>query len=139
MSSPSHANNNNTNSNNNAEPEVKGMFQVVRPPGIENVLALGDEWKDGIRSIQFVTNPFELKCLEKIEFKNDVNKRGNKKDEHNLYTANSCVNGNKAQQFYLTNIYDNMPDKEFTLSKLYDNLDTEHVHFHRHEFNDNHQ
>lgn len=137
-------NNNNNNSNNNSsEPEVKAMFQVVRPPGIENVLALGDEWKDGIRSIQFVTMPegdaYELKCLEKIEFKNDVNKRGDKKDQHNLYTANSCVNGNLAQQFYLTNIYDNMPDKEFTLSSLYDDLNINHVHFHRHKFTDKHK
>ena len=72
------------------------------------------------------------------EARRSKNKRGNKKDEHNLYTANSCVNGNKAQQFYLTNIYDNMPDKDFTLSKLYDNLDIEHVHFHRHKFSESH-
>ena len=130
------------NNNNNSEDGVKGLFEIVRPPGIENVLALGDDWKDGIRSIQFVTMPdgdaYELKCLEKINFKNDIDKRGKKKYSNNIYTANTCVNGNKEQQFYLTNKYDNMPDKDFTLSKLYDDLEISHIHFHRHKFDDKH-
>ena len=32
------------------------------------------------------------------------------------------------QQFYLTDKYDNIPDKEFTLNKMYDDLDISHVH-----------
>ena len=125
---------------------------------------LGDSWSNGIRSIIFryknkdgeykeikSKKSFELKCLEQKRFLNQPykqnNNRGNKwitdtagnkikdqdadKVEDNvIYTANLCENGNYDQNFYLTND----DDSKFVDSYLYDNIDSDHIHFHRHSY-----
>lgn len=108
--------------------------------------------KDGeYKEISSNKKSFEFKCLEQKRFLNQPyklnNNRGNKwrKDadgnkikgqdaetvvDNLIYTANLCKNGNYDQNFYLTNDYDG----KFVESDIYDNIESEHIHFHRHSY-----
>ena len=80
--------------------------------------------------------------------KNDLKDLSNPKKFHNsisiknedaetvkdniIYTANLCKNGNNNQNFYLTNDNDNtFVDSDLN---IYDNIESDHIHFHRHSY-----
>ena len=116
--------------------KINPLFFVVSPPGISDISALGTEWIDGIRSIKFFKprkDLYELKCLENYKFTYQPYIDDTSKTEE-LLTANLCKNGDTNQQFYFSGKYDNIfePDN-------YNENDFEHVHFHRHAYDSQHE
>ena len=77
---------------------------------------------------------YELKCLEKYKFRNQQSIESDKFVENDLFTANLCKNGEEKQQFYFTSD----TDDKFTDSNIYDNIDSTHLHFHRHKYDEEH-
>jgi len=139
-------NNNNNNDNNNSNKVViKNPTQyLVNSQGITNVRDLGDNWNDGIRSIIFryknkdgeykeissTSKTYEMKCLEKKQLLNQTKTINSDVKNTNIYTADLCKNGYDNQNFYL---YSDNDDK-FVESNIYDDIDSEHIHFHKHPY-----
>ena len=148
------ATNNNNNNNNSSKIEINmydkklkeivsknPITHVVTSKGISDVRTLGDDWVKGIKSIVLShssggdSDYYELKCLEKYKFKNQQSVNSDKFVENDLITANFCKNGAENQQFYFASDSDN----KFTDSNIYDNIDSTHLHFHRHKYDEEHQ
>ena len=144
-------NTNNNNNNNNTNTismnnvlHKNSVNKFVNSPGIKNINEFGDDWDDGIKSIIFryktesgeykeissASKSFELKCLEKEQLTNQPYKDKDDVVNTNIYTANLCKNGNNNQTFYL--IGDN--DDKYVDSDIYDNMDDNHLHFHKHPY-----
>jgi len=143
-------NDNDNNDNDNSDKYDKNPTQyIVESPGIKNVRDLGDNWSKGIRSIIFryknkdgeykeissKTKSYEMKCLEKDTLLNQTKLINSAIINNNIYTANLCKNGNDKQNFYLYN--DN--DDKFVESNIYDDIDSEHIHFHKHNYDSLHE
>ena len=117
------------------------LTHVVTNKGISDVRTLGDDWVNGIKSIVLShssggdSDYYELKCLEKYKFRNQQSVNSDKFVENDLITANFCKNGAENQQFYFASDSDN----KFTDSNIYDNIDSTHLHFHRHKYDEEHQ
>ena len=115
--------------------------KLVSGEGIKNVRELGNNWVDGIRSMILShksagdNDYYELKCLEKYKLSNQPDIIKDTITHNNLFTANYCKAGNINQNFYFSG--DN--DSKFVESDIYDDLDDEHLHFHRHKYEDVHQ
>ena len=131
------------------EKKKNSLYHIVKPPGIKDVSVLGDNWKDGIRSISFTVDkrPEEfkqLKCMETYPFdyvtsEDTVDEKGRntkKNDSHseNWYSSNYCDNGNDKQQFY----FKSYSDKNILTNKNKSNMPNSHLHFHRHGYNESH-
>jgi hypothetical protein len=152
---------NNDAANNKLDNLINNEFQhVVNAPGITNIRDLDGKWDNGIRSIIFRfknkdgaykekssnKKSYEMKCLEKKQLLNQPYKQNNNKgDKWNgyvkneaadtvvdnvIYTANLCKNGNYNQNFYLFN----HDDDKFVDSNIYDDIESEHIHFHKHPY-----
>ena len=121
---------------------------LVNSPGIINVRDLGDNWNNGIRSIIFryknkdgeykeirsTTKTYEMKCLEKKQLLNQTKLIDGDVINTNIYTANLCKNGYDNQNFYLFN----ENDDKFVDSNIYDNIESNHIHFHKHPYDIDH-
>jgi len=125
------------------------LYHIVKPPGIKDVTALGNNWKDGIRSIVFTVDKRpedfkQLKCMEAYPFdyvtsEDTIDKKGRdtkKKQSHSetWYTSKYCDNGNDQQQFY----FKSYSDKNILTNKNESNMPNSHLHFHRHGYNESH-
>jgi len=115
--------------------------KLVSGEGIKNVRDLGNNWVDGIRSMILShksagdNDYYELKCLEKYKLSNQPDIKKDSIKHNNLFTANYCKPGNSSQNFYFSG--DN--DSKFVDSNMYDDLDDDHLHFHRHKYDEVHQ
>ena len=138
------------NTNNNSDKVViKNPTQyLVNSPGITNVRDLGDKWNNGIRSIIFryknkdgeykeirsTTTTYEMKCLEKKQLLNQTKLIDSDVINTNIYTANLCKNGYDNQNFYLFN----ENDDKIVDSNIYDDIESNHIHFHKHPYDIDH-
>jgi len=115
--------------------------KLVSGEGIKNVRDLGNNWVDGIRSLILShksagdTDYYELKCLEKYNLSNQSDIKKDTIKHNNLITANYCKPGNINQNFY----FSGNNDTKFLESNIYNEIDEDHLHFHRHKYDEIHQ
>ena len=120
--------------------KINPINKLVSGEGIKNVRELGNNWVDGIRSMILShksagdNDYYELKCLEKYKLSNQPDIKSDTIKHNNLFTANYCKSGNINQNFYFSG--DN--DSKFVESDMYDDLDDEHLHYHRHKYDEVH-
>ena len=131
----------NTNDNIKEIVKTNPINKLVSGEGIKNVRDLGNNWVDGIRSMILShksagdNDYYELKCLEKYKLSNQPDIKSDKINHNDLFTANFCKPGNVNQNFY----FSGENDSKFLESNIYDDLDEDHLHFHRHKYDETHQ